>query len=519
MSDDKKKNYRDTLNLPKTSFAMKANLVQREPQMRKRWAKENIYGKIRTARQGAKPYILHDGPPYANGDIHMGHVINKVLKDIVIKYKTMTGFDAPYVPGWDCHGLPIEAKVMTDLGEKVRQMTKPQVRKDCMKYAGKYVKLQGRQFQALGIFGDFENPYLTFKPQYEAGILEVFAELVGKGLVYRQLKPIHWSIGCETALAEAELEYKDIASPSIFVNFPAVHETITRLIELGLVTGEQAKDASVCFMIWTTTPWTLAANLAIAVHPHLEYTTVAYEKDGRKLRLSGLGRSARSRGRGRRAGTTGNTRYRRDRRSSGSELEGLRYSHPFIETNPTDKDAYMVVTGRLRHDRRRYGLGPHRPRARPGRLHDGPEARPGRLLTRHRTTAVTTRPSPTGSQGKNVLEVDKEVNELVWPKPAGFSPSVRSCTAIPHCWRSKGPVIFRATEQWFVGVDRRNCPKRARTCAKWPWKASIASAGSPAGARNASPACSNRDPTGASAGSAVGACPSRSSSCPTDGRC
>ena len=197
---DKNKSYRDTLNLPNTSFAMKANLVQQEPQMRKAWAKSDIYGKIRKAMAGKPLYILHDGPPYANGDIHMGHVINKVLKDFLVKYKTMTGFDAPYVPGWDCHGLPIESKVVTELGEKAKQMSKPDIRRDCKKYASKYVKLQGRQFQDLGVFGDFENPYLTFKPQYEAGILEVFAELVGKGLVYKQLKPIHWSVGCETAL-------------------------------------------------------------------------------------------------------------------------------------------------------------------------------------------------------------------------------------------------------------------------------------------------------------------------------
>jgi isoleucyl-tRNA synthetase len=252
MSDKKSKGYRDTLNLPKTDFAMKANLTQHEPQMRKKWAKENIYGTIREARDGAALYILHDGPPYANGDIHMGHVTNKVLKDFVVKYKTMAGFDAPYVPGWDCHGLPIESKVVTELGEKVREMNKLDIRKLCYKYASKYVKIQSRQFQELGVFGDFENPYLTFKPSYEGGILEVFAEMVGKGLVYKQLKPIHWSIGCETALAEAELEYKDISSPSIFVNFHVTQESIGRLVELGLVEqGEAAGSASVRWrQIW-----------------------------------------------------------------------------------------------------------------------------------------------------------------------------------------------------------------------------------------------------------------------------
>ncbi|MBN2269505.1 MAG: class I tRNA ligase family protein, partial [Sedimentisphaerales bacterium] len=342
MSDEtKKKGYRDTLNLPQTSFAMKANLVQREPQMRKAWAKEDIYGRIREARKGAPLYILHDGPPYANGDIHMGHVINKVLKDFVVKYKTMTGFDAPYVPGWDCHGLPIESKVVTDLGDKVRQMTKLEVRRDCKKYAGKYVKLQGRQFQELGVFGDFDKPYLTFKPSYEAGILEVFAELVGRGLVYKQLKPIHWSIGCETALAEAELEYKDIASPSIYVNFPAAQESIGRLVELGLVTKEEAESAKVCFMIWTTTPWTLAANLAIAVHPHLEYRALSYERNGQRfVSIVGVDRLDAAIA----AGGLENGQYAVSEAAvKGAELEGLRYRHPFVETNPTDKDAFMII--------------------------------------------------------------------------------------------------------------------------------------------------------------------------------
>ncbi|TFG49640.1 MAG: isoleucine--tRNA ligase, partial [Candidatus Brocadiia bacterium] len=257
--------YRDTLNLPNTTFEMKANLVQREPLMRKAWSKNELYTKLRQACAGKPLFVLHDGPPYANGNIHMGHVINKVLKDFVVKYKTMTGFDSPYVPGWDCHGLPIEVKVMEELGDKARQMTKTEIRKECQKYASKYIKLQSKQFQDLGIFGDFENPYLTLKPQYEKGILEVFAELVGKGLVYKQLKPIHWSVGCETALADAELEYKDVDSSSIYVNFPVAAESVAKLAELGLV--KQGCKCRPCFMIWTTTPWTLAANLAVAVHP------------------------------------------------------------------------------------------------------------------------------------------------------------------------------------------------------------------------------------------------------------
>ncbi len=450
MSEKKTKGYRDTLNLPKTGFSMKANLVQREPQLRKKWAKENIYGQIRKAREGAPLYILHDGPPYANGDIHMGTVINKVLKDLVVKYKTMAGFDAPYVPGWDCHGLPIESKVVTELGEKVRQMPKLDIRKDCYKYARKYIKVQSRQFQELGVFGDFENPYLTFKPQYESGILEVFAKLVDKGLVFKQLKPIHWSIGCETALAEAELEYKDVSSPSIYVNFPVAGESIGQLVELGLVDEGQTQNAKVCFMIWTTTPWTLAANLAIAVHPYLDYRTLTYEQDGnRYVSLVAADRIEAVVS----AGGLNEGQYSISEKSvRGSELEGLRYLHPFVENNPTDKDAFMVIpaeyvttedgTG-LVHTApghgledyisgQKYGLAVYSPVLDDGRYDDT---------------------VPDWLRGRNVLEVDWVVNSRL--KELGLLYHQDEIThSYPHCWRSKGPVIFRATEQWFISVDR-----------------------------------------------------------------
>ncbi len=450
MSDKKSKGYRDTLNLPKTGFAMKANLTQREPQMRKQWAKENIYGTIREARKGAPLYILHDGPPYANGDIHMGHVTNKVLKDFVVKYKTMTGFDAPYVPGWDCHGLPIESKVVTELGEKVREIGKLDIRKLCNKYASKYVKIQSRQFQELGIFGDFYNPYLTFKPTYEGGILEVFAEMVDKGLVYKQLKPIHWSIGCETALAEAELEYKDISSPSIFVNFPVAQESIERLTELGLVEQGEAANATVSFMIWTTTPWTLAANLAVAVHPRLDYTAIRYEKDGRNfVSIVATERTKVVTA----AGDLAEGKFSLGEKTvKGSELEGLRYVHPFVEKNPTDKDAYMVIlaeyvttedgTG-LVHTApghgvedymsgQKYGLAVYSPVMDDGRYDDT---------------------VPDWLRGRNMLEVDGVVNNDLKQRGLLFAQG-KIVHSYPHCWRSKGPVIFRATEQWFIGVDK-----------------------------------------------------------------
>jgi isoleucyl-tRNA synthetase len=458
MSDAKTKGYRDTLNLPKTSFSMKADLVQREPQLHKDWAKMNIYARIRQARHGSPLYTLHDGPPYANGDIHMGHVINKVLKDFVVKYKTMTGFDAPYVPGWDCHGLPIESKVMTDLGEKARQMPKAEIRRDCMKYASKYVKLQGRQFQELGIFGDFENPYLTFKPEYEAAVLEVFAEMVGKGLVYKQLKPIHWCVGCETALAEAELEYRDVSSPSIFVNFPATAESVTQLIESGLVTPEQAKDATICFMIWTTTPWTLAANLAIAVHPHLEYTSILYEKKGRKYvsivstdRLEAVLRAG---------GPEPGSYSVAGKTVRGNHLEGLRYKHPFVEVNPTEKDAYMVILAEYVTTEDGTGL-----------VHTAPGHGQEDYLSGQKYNLAVYSPVnddgcydgtvPEWLRGKSVLTVDKQVNDFLAQHGWLFAQTEIS-HSYPHCWRSKDPVIFRATEQWFVGVDRE-LPQSGKT--------------------------------------------------------
>jgi isoleucyl-tRNA synthetase len=450
MSDNKNKGYRDTLNLPKTSFSMRADLVQREPQIRKDWAKKDLYGKIRKARSGGPLYILHDGPPYANGDIHMGHVINKVLKDFVVKYKTMTGCDAPYVPGWDCHGLPIESKVVGELGDKVHQMKKLDIRRECMKYASKYVKVQSKQFQELGVFGDFENPYLTFKPAYEAGILEVFAELVDKGLAHKQLKPIHWSVGCETALAEAELEYKDISSPSIYVNFPVAKESVARLVELGLVKQDDIQDAEVCFMIWTTTPWTLAANLAVAVHPHLDYTTLNYEADNTRF-ISILATE--------RVGAVvaaGNLKEGQfnigEKTVQGGELEGLRYLHPFIENNPTDKDAYMVISAEfvttedgtgLVHIAPGHGLDDYAAGQRCGLAIYSPVKDDG----------CYDDTVPDWLAGKNVLEVDEIVNGCLRDRGLLFAES-RILHSYPHCWRSKMPVIFRATEQWFINVDK-----------------------------------------------------------------
>lgn len=447
---DAKKNYRDTLNLPKTGFSMKANLVQREPQQQKAWAKEDIYEQIRQSRGGRQLYVLHDGPPYANGDIHMGHVINKVLKDIVVKYKTMAGFDAPYVPGWDCHGLPIEVKVTAELGEKARRMDKTAIRKACRKYAEKYVRIQSRQFQQLGVFGDFERPYITMDRSYEAGILEVFSELVRSGLVYKQLKPVHWSISCETALADAELEYKDITSASIYVNFPATAESAAKLVEMGLVDKGRAEAAWVCFMIWTTTPWTLAANLAVAVNPNLDYKALRYERDGQEFvsvvaaeRVSAAVEAA----------GLGEGQYGVSEATvKGGELAGLRYEHPFVEKNPTERDAYMVIEADYVTTEDGTGL-----------VHIAPGHGVEDFLSGQRQGLAVYSPVmddgrydgtvPEWLAGKSVLEVDGEVTGHLRQKGLLFAEG-ELVHSYPHCWRSKTPVIFRATEQWFVSVDK-----------------------------------------------------------------
>ncbi|MCE5185251.1 MAG: isoleucine--tRNA ligase [Planctomycetaceae bacterium] len=445
MSESEKKSYKDTLNLPNTSFSMKANLTQREPQLRKDWDKQDIYHKIMSARQGSPVYTLHDGPPYANGDIHMGHVINKVLKDFVVKYKTMTGFAAPYVPGWDCHGLPIEVKVMAELGEQAKRMSKPEIRQHCKKYASKYVKLQTPQFKSLGVFGDFENPYLTLKPKYEQGILEIFAELVGNGLVYKQLKPIHWSVGCETALADAELEYKDVTSESIYVNFPADAASIEKLRAMGLAPA----DSRACFMIWTTTPWTLAANLAIAVHPRLDYVGVTYTKDGQKWtsivcadRLEAVVKAA-----GLEAG-----QYSVSAPVKGNKLEKLRYIHPYVEKNPTSRDAWFVLNADFVTTEDGSGIV----HIAPG--HGAEDYMAGMqyglaIYSPVKDNGTYDDSVPGWLRGKSVLTVDPEVIEQL-QKLGLLVHKDKILHSYPHCWRSKMPVIFRATEQWFVSVDR-----------------------------------------------------------------
>ena len=263
--------WKDTCNLPRTAFSMKANLQTAEPDAIARWEAMDLYGQLRRARENAPKFQLHDGPPYANGEIHIGTALNKILKDLVVKSHSMLGFDSPYVPGWDCHGLPIELKVDRQLGPKKRQMSVADFRRECQAYAAKYVGIMREDFKRLGVLGQWENPYLTMEPGYQAAIVRSLGRFVERGLVYKGKKPVHWCMHCRTALAEAEVEYEPHTSPSVYVEFPMTREST---VELGKrIPAVAGRRVSV--LIWTTTPWTIPSNLAVAFHPDFVYG--AYE--------------------------------------------------------------------------------------------------------------------------------------------------------------------------------------------------------------------------------------------------
>jgi isoleucyl-tRNA synthetase len=302
--------YKDTVLLPKTDFPMKAGLAQREPELLAKWEKEGLYSAIQRAREGAPKFVLHDGPPFANGDVHMGTALNKVLKDLVVKSKTMAGFQSPFIPGWDCHGLPIEFRVV----KSSAGLTPLQVRQKSEEYARKFIDIQRGQFRRLGVFGDWEHPYLTLDPSYEAAIIRSFGKMVEKGLVYRSKKPVLWSTGAQTALAEAEVEYQEKTSPAIFVKFTVDHHEAA---SAGL-----PDDKPLSIVIWTTTPWTLPANLAIAVHADLDY--VLLENASERL-IVAAGRAEAFRQ------ETGLELSQHGEPRKGATLEGLKGHHPFLD--------------------------------------------------------------------------------------------------------------------------------------------------------------------------------------------
>src|SRR4026208_971582 len=307
--------WKDTVNLPRTDFPMKANLPTSEPETLARWAAMDLYGKIRARRQGAPKLGLRDGPPYANGNIHMGTALNKILKELVVKSRSMAGFDAPYVVGYDCHGLPIELKVDRELGPKKREMSVADFCRACRAYAERFIGVMTEEFKRLGVFGDWDHPYLTMNFRYQATIARALGEFVEQGLVYKGKKPVHWCIHCRTALAEAEVEYEDHTSPSIYVEFPLMADGAG---ELGKrITALAGRQVSV--LIWTTTPWTIPSNLAIAFHPEFDYA--AYDVDGRAVIVAeALAPKV--------AAVGGKTVGEPVARMKGAELEKIRFQHP-----------------------------------------------------------------------------------------------------------------------------------------------------------------------------------------------
>ena len=420
------KRYKKTLNLPKTAFPMKANLVQNEPASIKRWDKLDVYGQLRTKRkeENAEAFVFHDGPPYANGDIHLGHLLNKVLKDLVVRSQNMLGKDCPYTPGWDCHGLPIEHKVMQELGDKAREMEPIAIRRKCKTYAEKFVKLQKGQMQRLLTMADYEDPYLTMLPKYEQGVIEVFAGLVDKGLVFRQLKPVHWSIENRTALAEAELEYYDREDTSVFVCF-------------DLTDDSPGRDQFDAVMIWTTTPWTLPANLAVAAHERYDYGV--YQVGERKVVMAQELAS-------KVLASEGVENTEPLATLKGKDLVGVTYQHPFCDRVGKVVHAEYVTledgTG-LVHTAPGHGVEDYQTGLREGLDVYCPVLADG-------TFDDTV---PDWLKGKHVFKANEEVVEHLRDSGHLFHAN-KFMHSYPHDWRGKTPVIFRATEQWFVGVDK-----------------------------------------------------------------
>jgi isoleucyl-tRNA synthetase len=450
--------YKATLNLPRTAFPMKANLSRTEPEMLARWEAMGLYKRLREAAVGRPLWILHDGPPYANGHIHMGHVLNKVLKDMIVKSRSMLGFDAVYVPGWDCHGLPIEHQVDLELGldsasvDVRRAMDPVEKRRRCREYALRFIDIQRDEFRRLGVFGDWENPYLTMTPAYQAVIARELGRFVGRGLVYKGLKPVHWCMYCKTALAQAEVEYEDQRTPSVYVKFPLVDR---------LPAAPDAPRPAV--VIWTTTPWTLPANLAVAVHPEEEYVALEIDAAGGQEAetLVVAARLAEAFGRVARL-----AHLRRVATFAGRQLEGLAYRHPWVERTGRIAGADFVSmdtgTGLVHvapgHGEEDYELG-----RRLGLKIYNPVDDDGRFTSDVERFA-----------GLTVWEANPRIVALLRERGM-LAAEVPFDHTYPHCWRCKNPTLFLATEQWFISLDRSGLRAQAlhaiRTGVTWipPW--------------------------------------------------
>ena len=436
---------KSTVNLPKTNFPMKANLPQSEPAILERWEKDKLYDRLRDLRNGAPVYTLHDGPPYANGNIHLGTALNKILKDFVVKSKSMAGFNAPFVPGWDCHGLPIEIKVDQELGGRKAKMQPAEIRQACRNYASKYVELHRRDFKRLGVLGQWAEPYLTMSASYEAVIAGAFLEFLDKGYVYKGLKPVHWCIHCRTALADAEVEYENHTSPSVWVKFPAASDP-------GEISPALA-GRKVAALIWTTTPWTLPANLVLAFHPSFQYAAV--ETEGGEVLLIAQDLVERV------AQQTGLKPLNTLAIIEGRRFEHARFRHPFLdrESVGTLGDHVTLEQGTgIVHTAPGHGQEDFEVGQRYKLEILSPVDNRGRFPS---VDSVPSVPSVLSVYaGKTVFEANPVIVELLRERGA----LVRSEDvehSYPHCWRCHHPVIFRATEQWFIRLDHRDLRGRA----------------------------------------------------------
>jgi isoleucyl-tRNA synthetase len=424
--------WKDTVNLPRTGFPMKANLQTAEPEAIARWEAMDLYGQIRANRRGAPKFVFHDGPPYANANIHLGTALNKILKDIVIKSRTMAGFDVPYTPGYDCHGLPIELKVDRELGAKKRGMTLADIRRACREYAGRYIDVMTAEFKRLMVFGDWDHYYLTMNPRYQADIARALGSFVERGLVYKGKKPVHWCIHCRTALAEAEVEYQDHTSPSIYVEFPLARDSRS---ELAARVPSLADRSNVSVLIWTTTPWTIPSNLAIAFHPEFDYA--AYDVDGHVVIVAealaeAVGQSVK------RPFDTPVAHMK------GAQLEGLRFRHPIYE-----RDSVAVLADYVTLEQ---GTGA---------VHTAPGHGADDFLTGVKYGLDIYAPiGPAGHfletvelfGGQRVFDANPNVEQALHERHRLWHRESVS-HQYPHCWRCHNPVIFLATSQWFVRMD------------------------------------------------------------------
>ena len=435
--------YKDTLNLPSTSFPMRANLAQREPAVLTRWEELDLYGRIRTAHHGCKRFVLHDGPPYANGDIHLGHALNHVLKDMIVKSRTLAGLDAPFVPGWDCHGLPIEHQVERKQGKVGTRLDARQFRKACREYAAQQIERQRADLKRLGVLGDWGDPYLTMDPRYEAEQLRAFAALLEKGLVFRGYKPVHWCMDCRSALAEAEVEYQDKRSWAVDVRFNAVDPAgFARLLGVTLEPG-----ARVAVPIWTTTPWTLPGNQAVALNASLDYSLVEATLDRgleHLLVATEMLDSVRERYRP--------STWRPLAHATGAVFEGVELGHPFYDrvvpvvlgehvTTEAGTGAVHTAPG---HGHEDFALG-----VKYGLPLDCPVDGDGKYLSNVPLLA-----------GEHIDPANEHIVGLLEERGALLH-SAKVAHSYPHCWRHKTPVIFRATPQWFIGMDRGGLREQA----------------------------------------------------------